>query len=162
MGLIFGELLKHRKLVAFLKAAQADAHCPRLRGYDYNRRMGPKCCGYGGDAIADARSVLAYADTLPATHPGKTVRHMCCPLFMHHRYESDPCRLENVHGIQERGSHDSENIRNSMGMHRFDKRLTWRHARHILSSTWGVEIKHIRPVDLGIGPQLLIEWFQLQ
>ena len=107
-------------------------------------------------AIADARSVLAYADTLPATHPGKTVRHMCCPLFMHHGYESDPGRLENVHGIQERGSHDSENIRNSMGMHRFDKRLTWRHARHILSSTRGVKIKHIRPVDLGIGPQLLI------
>ncbi len=130
MSLVFHKLLEHGQLVGFLEAAQALAHGAGFRGDHDHRGMRPVCRGHGGDAVTDAGAVLANHDTVTSTDAGVTVCHVGRTLLVHHRDQADTGRGKDIHGVHERGAHDSENLGDAVGSHRFHEGFGGSHSWH--------------------------------
>src|SRR5690606_38418619 len=115
MTLVLGELLEHGQLIAFLETAQADAGGAGFGRHDDHRRVRPVCGGDGGDAVADARTVLTDHDTVAAADASIAVGHVSGALLVHDRDQSNACGSENIHGVHEGRTHDAEHFRNAVG-----------------------------------------------
>ena len=130
MALVFGEFLKHGQLLRLLEAAQAHAHGAGFGGDHDHRAVRPIGRRNGGDAVADARAVLANDHAMAAAHTGITIGHVRPALLVHHRNQSDACGGKNVHGVHEGRAHDAEHVGHAVGDHGFHKGLGGRHFLH--------------------------------
>ena len=130
MTLVFGEFLKHRQLIRFLKTAQSDSQAAGFGSYDHNRGVRPVSSRNRGDTVADPRAVLAGAHPVPPAYSGISIRHMGSPLLMHDRYETNASRFEYIHRVHKCRAHDAENVGYSVGDHGLYKGFARGHSGH--------------------------------
>ena len=123
MTLVLGEFLEHRQLLAFLEAAQADAGGAGFRRDDDHRAVRPVSRRDAGDAVGDARAVLADDHAVTAGNASIAVGHVGSALLVHHRNEANAGRGEDVHRIHEGGAHDAEHVGDAIGDHGFHEGL---------------------------------------
>ena len=119
VGLEFCNFFEKGKLFGFLESSESLRVGSRFGSEDDDGRVRPVCSGDACDEVGDSWPVLRDAEPDFVRGAGEPIGHMCGALFVSNGDESDSCGIEEVEGVHESGSDDSESVGDALFYERF-------------------------------------------